>query len=65
MAESRKCEVKYSSETKEAKFIRFGDSIYFDDGNNAIPKTVAIVELDNGQVAEVDPYMIKFTDKSK
>ena len=60
MSEPRRCEVKYSYETKQGNFIQFGNSIYFDDGNNPHPKTVAIVELDGGQVVQVDPYMVRF-----
>ena len=52
--------MKYSHETKQGNFIQFGNSIYFDDGNNPHPKTVAIVELDGGQVVQVDPYMVRF-----
>lgn len=62
MAEPRNCEVNYSYETKKGKFIQFGNSIYFDDGSNPHPKTVAIVELEGGQVAEVEPHMVKFID---
>ena len=62
MTEPRRCEVKYSHEIKTGNFIQYGNSIYFDDGNNPHPKTIGIVELDNGQVVEVDPHMIKFTN---
>lgn len=63
MSEPRPCEVNYSYETKKGNFIQFGNSIYFDDGNNPHAKTIAIVELENGQVAEVDPHMVKFINK--
>lgn len=62
MSEPRRCEVKYSHEKKQGNFFQFGSSIYFDDGNNPHPKTIAIVELDGGQVVEVDPCMVRFLD---
>ncbi|MDP9996476.1 hypothetical protein J2W28_006945 [Variovorax boronicumulans] len=34
----------------------------YDEGNNAIPKTVAIIEKDNGQVIEVEPSTVRFLD---
>lgn len=62
MAESRRCQVKDYHETKQGNFIQFGIGVYHDEGNNPHQKTIAIVELDGGQVIEVDPGMIKFID---
>lgn len=60
MSEPRRCEVNYSFKTETGNFIQYGTSIHYDDGNNPHQKTIAIVELDSGQVAEVEPHMIQF-----
>lgn len=49
-----------SPEERKALFHCFSDSwIYADD--RQIPRTKAIVEYEDGSVAEVDPDAIKFT----
>ncbi|WP_153065806.1 hypothetical protein [Achromobacter xylosoxidans] len=58
----RKCEIHIYGKIQAGNFYRFGDSIYFDDGNNPMPKTVAIVELADGKVVEVEPNQIRFID---
>lgn len=41
-------------------FIRFADTIYFDDGGNALPQTVALVRTAEGKVLQVEPHLITF-----
>lgn len=64
MAEQRPVEVDrgYSGK-KSGKFHQFGQSPFSDDSGQYHTKTVAIVELDDGQVIEVDPKSMKFTDR--
>lgn len=67
MTETRECIVmydeRYRKETK-ALFHRFGDSTGY-AGDQPVPITVAIVELEDGKMEMVSPDMIRFTDISE
>ena len=60
MKETRKCTVRWSHKTEEGNFVQYGTRIIYDDGNNPLQKSSAIVEMEDGQVVEVDPSQIKF-----
>ncbi len=66
MAETRKCIVTIESiqgdRTENAVFHRFGDSTGYAD-DQGVPITVAIVELNSGEVIMVEPDKIKFDDR--
>ncbi|MHC3921482.1 hypothetical protein [Alcaligenes nematophilus] len=63
MSALRACTVLIYGQRTNAYFHRFSDDIYLDEGNNAIPVTRAVVELDDGTVFIVKPNEIKFTDR--
>ncbi len=58
MEETRRCEVKGFHE--KGNFVKFGQMVITDEGNNYFQRECAIVELDSGQVIEVEPSWIKF-----
>lgn len=64
MDEPRSCTVPVNGVRTDGKFLSFGDSIFYDDGGKALARTVAIVELPNGDVVEVQPSQVKFTDQN-
>ncbi len=61
--EKRRVEIKYLHKTEQGTFVEWGRDVTYDDGNNAIPVTRAIVELDNGQVILAEPPQIRFLDR--
>lgn len=60
MADERRCTVKIHDRIVEATFELWGTSVAYDNGNNPFPVTVAIVQYDDGQIAEVEPTSIRF-----
>lgn len=62
MTEPRKCKVvSLSGGTAEVgNFIQYGNQIWYDEGNNGHPRVIAVVELDSGEVVEVEPKRIRF-----
>ncbi|MBS3725455.1 hypothetical protein JLDANKMP_00899 [Stenotrophomonas sp. PE591] len=61
--EKRRVEIKYVHKTEKGTFVEWGRDVTYDEGNNAIPVTRAIVELDNGQVILAEPPQICFLDR--
>lgn len=59
MEDKRKCIV---SGRIEAYFIKFGTQIIYDDANNPLQRTSAIVEAIDGRILEVEPSQIKFIE---
>lgn len=60
MQDKRRCSVTLGHEQKEGNFVQYGNKIIYDEGNNALQKTIAVVELDDGYVVEPDPGHIRF-----
>lgn len=59
----RRVEVRYTHKTEEGRFIEWGRTVTHDEGNNPIPVSCGIVELDTGKVIEVEPNQIRFLDR--
>ena len=59
----RKCRVFVDSDFQEATFHRFGGEIIHGSDNEPREKTVAVVELKDGQVKTFPPDKIKFLDQ--
>lgn len=64
MNERRKCVVLEHPNRINCLFHEFGKKIIYDDGNNPIAFSIAIVEKEDGQVLEVVPSKIMFVDKA-
>jgi len=62
MEERRKCIVSDYSKTTNGYFIQFASKVISDEGHNKFQNTIAIVETDDGQVVEVEPGQVKFTN---
>jgi len=60
MKETRRCTVRLSHEKKEGNFVQYGTKIIYDEGNNPLQASSAIVEMDDGSVVEVEPSRIVF-----
>lgn len=61
MSQLRKCKVvRPYQETVDATFHQWGSKSVYGDGENSYPETVALVELEDGQMLKVDPECIKF-----
>ena len=62
MAQRRECIVNYGHEKKNGFFHGFGQGIKHDSMDNAFANTYAIVELEGGNLVEVDIHMVTFID---
>ncbi|MFA7819358.1 hypothetical protein [Aeromonas dhakensis] len=61
MDKTKKCFVARGyGESTPAEFHRWSDTIVYDDGNQPHNLTVAIVEYEDGQIAQVEPPKLKF-----
>ncbi|HHQ4528983.1 TPA: hypothetical protein ACSP1Y_002767 [Aeromonas hydrophila] len=61
MAETRKCVIPQGyGDPKPAVFHRWGDKIFYDDCGQPQRVTTAVVEYEDGQVAQVEPQSVKF-----
>lgn len=63
MTEARRCEVLPTNEwgkPEQGDFIQYGNQIWYDEGNNGHPRLMAVVELDSGEVVEVEPKRLRF-----
>lgn len=61
MQETKKCEVAVGyGAPKTAVFHRWGDNVVY--GDDGLPRSVttAVVEYDDGQIAQVEPSRVKF-----
>lgn len=50
------------SEPIKGKFHRWGNEVVYDDGNQPHDRTIGIVEVESGEVRQVTPREIQFTD---
>lgn len=62
MPNTRRCRTSEHGAPVEGTFHQWGAALTYDEGNNPIPKTVAIIEKDNGQIIEVAPSTVRFLD---
>jgi hypothetical protein len=62
MAETRECIVHGGEhgEPKRGWFHQFGTSYYSDGAGDQHDRTVAIVEMEDGRVIEVEPSQVRF-----
>ena len=60
---TRKCQVFHDGTRQEATFHRFGSEIVHGSDNEPKERTVAIVEVQGGQVVTFPPDKIKFLDQ--
>ncbi|MCW0507213.1 hypothetical protein [Aeromonas piscicola] len=61
MEETRKCEIPQSyGDPKPAVFHRWGDKLIYDDEGRPQRITTAVVEFQDGKVAQVEPQSVKF-----
>jgi hypothetical protein len=46
-------------EKVEGYMVQYGTQIIYDEGNNPLQKTVAIVEADDGRILQVEPSNVR------
>ncbi len=60
--EKRKCIVTRYSREESGTFIKYAPCQFYDESNHIYIAEQAIVELDSGKVATVDPNQITFVN---
>lgn len=61
MSDPRPCSVYFGHGDKQTgMFIQYGTRVIYDEGNNPIQVSSAIVEMDSGRVVEVEPSTVIF-----
>jgi hypothetical protein len=66
--ERRKCIVTQSEQVVpkiEGYFLGLHPVIFYDEGNHALPDTVAFVESLDGSILKVSPTQVRFTEENQ
>lgn len=56
----RRCVIDLGYRKAEGNFIQYGNGIVYDDSNQPLQRTMAIIEMDDGSVMEVSPSEVRF-----